>query len=224
MARAESAASARIGVIQRMPSGRRLAGLGRNADRRRARERAEPHGVGLAGAGGGVEQAAAARGHRRPDLALERERAPAARGEPRLGRRRNISHRATVSDRGACPDASVVEDADVAVSGCTRRTGRRLLRLLHLAQGVGADREEPTLAEQVVDVAVDVRTLDAAVQQEGFVRAREAERRVSPCTSRSPLRYFARSSPNPMGAPLRTTVASTFQPSTLLFDLTLASR
>ena len=45
---------------------------------------------------------------------------------------------------------------------------------------------EQALAEQPVDVAVDVRTLDAAVQEEGLVRAREAERRARPARRARP--------------------------------------
>ena len=51
------------------------------------REGAEPDGVGLARAGGRVQQAALPRRHRRPDLALESERLPAAPREPGFGKR-----------------------------------------------------------------------------------------------------------------------------------------
>ena len=57
-------------------------------------QRAHPHRIGLAAAGGGMQQAAAALAHRRPDLALEVEYRPAALLEPGLhgsfqvGRRR----------------------------------------------------------------------------------------------------------------------------------------
>jgi hypothetical protein len=92
IARAESAASARIGVSQSTPQRRRsrcscfLCGRERHAERRGSGERAEPDRVGLARAGGRVQQAALAGGHRRPDFALEVERAPAAFREPRARR------------------------------------------------------------------------------------------------------------------------------------------
>ena len=81
--RARASASAR---------GRRAAARWRPASgtpqRGGARERAEPDRVGLARAGGRVQQAALPRRHRRPDLALEGERLPAARREPGFGTRR----------------------------------------------------------------------------------------------------------------------------------------
>jgi hypothetical protein len=54
-------------------------------------QHAEPHRIGLAGAGGGVQHAAAALRHGLPHLALEGERFPAPGGEPLLARRRHAS-------------------------------------------------------------------------------------------------------------------------------------
>ena len=76
-ARAVSAASARIGVSHSTCSAVRAASTSW-----RALQRAQPHRIGLAAAGGGMQQAAAAFAHRRPDLALEVEDAPAPRLEP----------------------------------------------------------------------------------------------------------------------------------------------
>jgi hypothetical protein len=66
----------------------------------RTRERTHPHRVGLAGAGGGVQQAAAAVRDRGPHVALERERLPAPAREPGLGIGSVRSHRAIIP-RGA---------------------------------------------------------------------------------------------------------------------------
>jgi hypothetical protein len=87
IARAESAASARIGVSHRTPSDGALAPRNGTPRAGSAREGAEPDGVGLARAGGRVQQAALPRRHRRPDLALESERLPAAGRKPGFGQR-----------------------------------------------------------------------------------------------------------------------------------------
>ena len=55
--------------------------------------RAQRYGEGLAGAGGGVDEARAARSDQRPGLALETKRRPSLPGEPRLDRSRaRVSH------------------------------------------------------------------------------------------------------------------------------------
>lgn len=63
------------------------------AARQLAQQCAEPHGIGLAGAGGGVQQAAVALQHRVPDGALKVERLPTLLAEPPLGGMRSIVHR-----------------------------------------------------------------------------------------------------------------------------------
>ena len=81
------------GAHRRQPEdaerGRRTGAIGcrQRAEGTRALKGAEPDRVGLARAGGRVQQAALSLGHRNPDLALERERPPVARGEPRVGDR-----------------------------------------------------------------------------------------------------------------------------------------
>ena len=60
-------------------------------------QRAEPHRIGLAAAGGGVQQATLASGHRGPDLALECKRGPATRCKPcRRVRHRHVVRRCGV--------------------------------------------------------------------------------------------------------------------------------
>ena len=78
---------------------RRAGAPQRHAQGGGAREGAEPDGVGLARAGGRVQQAALAGRHRRPDLALESERLPAARREPGVGKRNLLFWRLARSRR-----------------------------------------------------------------------------------------------------------------------------
>jgi hypothetical protein len=74
---------------------RRAGAFERHAQGGGAGDRAEPDRIGLARPRGRVQQPALAGRHRRPDLALERERLPAARREPGLGERdaRSRNHR-----------------------------------------------------------------------------------------------------------------------------------
>jgi hypothetical protein len=78
-------------VQRRLQGAHRVGGQGahrrdpqhlRPAARLPPRQRAQPHGQRLAAAGGRVQQAGTAGGHRRPDLALEGVWRPAAGGEP----------------------------------------------------------------------------------------------------------------------------------------------
>jgi hypothetical protein len=61
---------------------RRRAACHRHATGLAGTQRAQPHGIGLAGTGGRMQQPAAAFGHGLPHSLLEREGRPAAAGEP----------------------------------------------------------------------------------------------------------------------------------------------
>ena len=81
-ARAVSAAKARIGVIQSTVKGAGLSVAVGECLGRKAIQGSEPDGVGLAGAGGGMQQARFAIAYRLPDLLLEREGLPGTAGKP----------------------------------------------------------------------------------------------------------------------------------------------